>query len=102
MKLRPQTYEGQIVGYCFWCTACLEPHSFRIAYYAAAPNADLWEFNGNLDSPTFTPSLRLKKAGLAPECHVNVTDGIIEYHLDCGHSYAGKKIPLEDFPEGWA
>ncbi len=99
MKLRPQVVdENTVVGYCFWCPACEEVHCFRIAHYAAAPNAPLWTFNGNLESPTFTPSLRMFKTEVTPECHLNLTDGEIQYHSDCGHSWAGKKIPLPEMP----
>jgi hypothetical protein len=100
-KLREQVYEGQTVGYVFWCPACNSPHPFRIVHYSAAPDAPLWQFNGNLESPTFTPSLRLHRTSVTPECHVNVTDGQIQFHGDCDHEWKGRTVPLVDFPEGW-
>lgn len=97
-------------GYTHWCPACEESH----------PLPDSWRFDGNLESPTFTPSF--KHEGILVEkdeqgrwtgdwvrdaagktipfvCHYILTNGILNYCGDCTHSYAGKSIPLPDLPE---
>lgn len=59
-----------------------------------------WTFSGNLEKPTFSPSMNegvnLKSSphhqADVPEsrCHFTVTDGKIEYHGDCTHALRGK------------
>ena len=42
--------EGDLAA--FYCPGCEELHHFRIR------GADPWEFDGNMEAPTFAPSLR--------------------------------------------
>lgn len=68
-----------------------------------------WTFNGNLERPTFSPSMNeLVKFSEAvceedrkPDrrCHFVVSDGQITYCGDCTHQLAGKTMPLEPWPE---
>jgi hypothetical protein len=85
--------KGDSSSYClFWCPACKCGHTFKIPQ---------WNFDGNISSPTFTPSLRLFIT--RPEtniqetiCHLNITNGQIIYHGDCPHELKGKTIPMVD------
>lgn len=83
----------------FWCPACEAYH----AYYVNVKNIPSWVFNGDLNNPTFTPSLLLynpKEDGKREtKCHLFLTNGIIKYCGDCPHDYAGKSIPLESEPK---
>lgn len=64
----------------------------------------IWEFNGDLEKPTFTPSVRISYE--EPDelngprkdrcCHFFITNGMIQYLSDCTHEYAGKTIELKD------
>ena len=60
-----------------------------------------WTFNGNLESPTFSPSLLvtgyLNEKNPDGRCHSFITDGKIQYPSDCTHEYAGKTIELPEF-----
>lgn len=47
-----------------------------------------WDWNGSLDEPTFTPSLRVQY-GQGQVCHSYITDGKITYLNDCTHPLAG-------------
>lgn len=62
-----------------------------------------WQFNGNLDLPTFKPSLLVKgflnKNHPAGVCHSFITDGQIQYLNDCTHELAGKTIMLPEFAD---
>jgi hypothetical protein len=75
-------------GYIFWCPGCEEYHEFD----------NRWQFNGNIDSPTFSPSLLYPEKKI--RCHLFLKDGIIEFLSDCDHKLAGKNIKLEDDPNG--
>jgi len=88
-----------------WCPACKELHGF----WVDKPNPDngaRWTFDGNLDVPTFNPSMNIR-AEFAPEdggpfvCHYFLKNGVIQYLNDCTHEMAGKEIPLPDLP-AWA
>lgn len=72
--------------YFFWCPACNQEHHYHVV-------PDGWTFNGNWDSPSFSPSLRLDN------CHLFVTDGKIDYCNDCKHHLNGKsQVKMVDIP----
>jgi hypothetical protein len=84
MKLKPVVDgSGQLRGYSFYTSGDV-----------------VWSFDGNLDQPTFTPSL-LNKCDNHPNpkrrvCHLNLTAGKLQFHPDCTHYLAGKLIELKD------
>lgn len=94
-----QPGDGQ-ADYVFWCPACQCGHGVWTTGKNGVTGA-VWNFNGNMEKPTFTPSLRIegpmKSGGPVVICHTNVTDGMIQYHSDCTHAFAGKRVPMEDF-----
>jgi hypothetical protein len=75
-----------------------------------------WNFNGDADKPTFTPSMLITgKRRLTDEewarvtsgenvdlpdmrCHSFVTNGRIQFLSDCTHQLAGQTVPLPNFP----
>lgn len=88
---------GHIV---FWCPGCNDPHIFYLPR---------WQYNGDPDCPTFTPSL-LNRTGRAvdpthepapddpPEiCHLFLTDGKLHYCSDSTHALAGQVVDLPDY-----
>lgn len=97
-------------GYMHWCPGCKEMH--RVP--------DSWKFNGNLEQPTFEPSVKItgkqtivvdgKWTGgwvYGPDgkpldycCHYVMTNGTINFCPDCTHELSGQSIPLPDLPQG--
>lgn len=79
---------------------------------AADPTLHVWDFNGDVKNPTFTPSLHIFKAAghydnngrwhetgkRITRCHLNLIDGELIYHNDSPHALAGQTVPLEDIP----
>ena len=60
----------------------------------------VWGFNGDLDHPTFTPSV-LNISNWGPErrelrCHSFVTGGRIEFLGDFPHTLAGQTVDLPE------
>lgn len=60
-----------------------------------------WTFNGDMEQPTFSPSL-LVTGYLNAEnpdgvCHSYITDGKIQYLSDSTHKLAGQTIDLPEF-----
>ncbi len=98
-------------GLAHWCPGCEEMHILH----------DSWKFDGNLESPTFTPSFKHEgiqrvfvegkwngewkrdaNGNTIPYiCHYILTDGILNFCGDSTHSLKGKPIPLPALPEGY-
>jgi len=91
----------------FKCPGCMEAHAITVE--DCGTGLPVWEFNGNGDRPTFTPSVLVTtgravdpnfvpEAGDPPEvCHSFVTDGQIQFLSDCTHALAGQTVPLPDW-----
>lgn len=78
-------------GYAHWCPGCEEDH----------PLPDGWDFNGNLESPTFTPSFKHSGYNRRHQnfvCHYVLTDGILNFCADCTHALKSTSVPLPDLP----
>jgi Family of unknown function (DUF6527) len=52
-----------------------------------------WLFNGDMQSPTFSPSVHI-----VGKCHSFVSAGKIQFLSDCSHELAGRTVELEPFP----
>lgn len=96
-------------GYIHWCVACKEAHRLP----------DGWTFNGDLETPTFSPSFRHSGIKIETDengrwtgewildakgepipfvCHYILTNGIVNYCSDCTHDHAGKSVPIAELP----
>ena len=92
-KLKIMFSEGADRGMVLrhWCPACEQNHQIPIE----KPNhlGAVWEWNKDVNLPTFKPSVRQNDV-----CHYNIDEGVITFHGDCKHSGAGTKVPLPDYP----
>ncbi len=85
------------IGVVIRCRAC-EQHFIHLPR---------WGFNGDMDKPTFTPSINescndpghpsYQPRAKSSRCHFTVTGGMITYHGDCSHDLAGQTLPLEEW-----
>lgn len=95
-------------AYSHWCPGCLEPHSI--------PNT--WEFDGNVNSPTFKPSVNITGVQTVVErgrwtgefkkdaagnpipycCHYILTAGQLQFQPECTHELKGQTVPLPVLP----
>jgi hypothetical protein len=95
-KLRRWAGGGK-AGYTYWCQGCEMMHGV----ITEGPGA--WGFNGNVDAPTFTPSVLTTwnegEQRVEERCHTFVTDGRVQFLSDCTHALAGQTLPLPDLPE---
>lgn len=88
-------------GYLFWCPGCKAAHPYRVARAPwEKPEVPTWDFNGNMQAPSFSPSLLCHASPGRPRCHLFLTDGQLRYCSDCEHDHAGKTVPMVPFPEG--
>lgn len=81
------------VTYHFWCPGCLQSHTFS----TDRDRRPSWAFNGDMDKPTFSPSLLYPDK--QPRCHLFLRDGRLEFCGDSGHALAGRTVDLPEIPE---
>ena len=93
-KLIPFVHKkgGEIQGYHFWCPGCGAYHGFHVK------GTVTWKFNGDMEKPTFTPSLLIDKSRPERRCHLFLTDGQLRFLGDCWHDLKGTTVPLPDDP----
>lgn len=90
-------------GYGHWCPGCNEMHVI-ITHYDPDFSGPAWSFNGDINSPTFTPSIYINTSreidgkSVPHCCHYFMQDGILRYCGDSTHDFAGKNVPLPDLP----
>lgn len=87
MILKEMTFEGGL-AWRFYCPGCKSFHMIT--------SAGGWVFNGNMDKPTFSPSL-VADANSNSVCHSFIRDGKIEYLSDSHHVLAGQTVDLPSF-----
>jgi hypothetical protein len=111
--------DGLFYGIRFDCPGCalviqrgtkmvILPVDWTPSGYERSPHihGKPWGFNGDLDQPTFTPSVlgrwdEWQGDGIPPKqhiCHSFVRDGRIEFLTDCTHSLAGQTVELPEIP----
>lgn len=85
--------KGNEIGpeYVFWCDGCNTHHWFR-----TGPGSPRWDWNGDWDKPTVTPSIDVNRSKPQSRCHSHVTDGKITYLTDSFHHLAGLTVNLKD------
>lgn len=107
MKVKPyrRGSDDAIVGYTFMCPGCGHRHALPVR---GAPGNDphpSWDFNGDLQKPTFSPSVYVNPPSSkyyvkgAVSCHCWVRDGKIEYVGGTTHALAGKTVDLPDLED---
>lgn len=102
--------------YVFFCPGCRCSHG---VWTTKGLNGAIWGFNGNVEKPTFTPSLLITRPMWEPAvtedniaqwekepweqkqvthvCHSFVTDGMIQFLGDSTHELKGQTVPLPLF-----
>lgn len=95
-KVLASSGEGSLT---FFCKGCDGPHSIQ----HGSGTGPRWGWNGNLEKPTFTPSVLVSwnEGDVAKVCHSFVTDGRIQYLGDCTHALADQTVDLADWQTNW-
>lgn len=97
---------GVLTTYVFWCQGCERVHPYRVAKGLTETNdRPMWTFNGDLDKPTFSPSLLVYPSNhpdgtpYQVRCHLFLIDGHIQYCSDSEHSLAGQTVPCPEWDD---
>lgn len=88
----------------FFCPGCKCGHSIHAKPAKSPYNGATWEFNGDYERPTFSPSVLVTRHELPGSgdvigprvCHSFVRDGKIQFLGDCDHELAGQTVELPD------
>lgn len=87
-----------------WCPGCKYAHLF----YVNRAKTPCWTFDGNLEKPTFSPSMRSFTPANAergrPErtlCHYILTAGVINFLPDSTDHELRGEVPLPPFPDDY-
>lgn len=86
--------DESIESVAFLCPGCGCGHMVHIAPERNPHTGASWTWNGDMERPTFNPSVLL--ASGSPRCHSFVRNGQIEFLSDCTHTLAGQIVPLPD------
>jgi hypothetical protein len=80
----------------FHCPGCKCDHG--VWTQKTEMNSAVWDFNGDMDKPTFSPSIKVTypHEGITDICHSFIKDGMIQFLGDCTHELAGQTIEMEE------
>ena len=87
---------GVLLSYFFRCPGCDDLHQVVVDKSEPQP---VWEFNGDLEKPTFSPSIlcfRMEGKKRITTCHSFVENGKIRYLTDSLHHLAGQTVELPE------
>lgn len=89
-----------------WCPACKRMHVFAVE--SPFRNGAQWKWDGNVELPTFTPSMNIRTnppedphyqpQAMSSVCHYFLTKGVIQFLGDCTHAMKGQHVPLPELP----
>ena len=84
-----------------WCPACDHAASIPVAGVDGTlpPEGPHWDWDGNMDAPTFSPSILQHESGSMPRCHSYVQQGRWVFLGDCTHELASQTVDMVPLPD---
>ena len=101
--------DGVYYGVEFRCPGCASAPGGDPTHVVTTPPhvGTRWDWNGDMEKPTLTPSILVYPHGTfaaddvtviqSPRCHSFVKDGRIQYLSDCTHGLANMTVDLPDW-----
>ena len=88
--------QKNVLGKAYWfmCPGCEMAHKYEVRSDGKQPS---WKFNGDMEKPTFTPSLLNTNPDF--RCHLFIKEGRIQFCGDCWHDLSGKTVDLPELPD---
>lgn len=90
-KLRTFDLEAGGKKHYFFCPGCQSLHAF----VTNREQSPCWSFDGNMEAPTFNPSLLVQGT---IRCHLFLHNGKIEFCGDSEHDLKNKSVDMVDLP----
>lgn len=108
-RINPYFREQNPGHLMYHCEGCDMPHVVYVG--PDKPNQPRWDFNGDYEKPTFSPSVLVHYPHWSPpateenpnppnqvrvegRCHTFIRNGMVEFLSDCSHSLAGQTRPM--------
>lgn len=83
-----------------WCPGCDEMHAPAVAGVDGdMPDGACWDWDGNAESPTISPSLLVYGSASGGNCHSFIRNGCWEFLPDSNHQLAGQTVPMVPVPD---
>jgi hypothetical protein len=84
-----------------WCPGCDHAKAIPVPAEDGAlpPTGAHWSWDGNLEAPTFSPSILQHASGRMPLCHSFIRAGQWQFLGDSTHSLAGQTVPMVPLPD---
>lgn len=88
-----------------WCPGCDSLHRFRSHIDGGTNTGPLWDWDGNAERPTFTPSLLVRWNGkengqsVSRTCHSFLREGVWQFLPDCTHDLASRQVAMVPLPD---
>lgn len=78
----------------WWCPGCRCLHCIRTSPPLDKPGWDTWQYNGDENAPTFSPSVLTTCPGhpVRSVCHIFVKAGEIQFLSDSTHYLSGRTV----------
>jgi len=76
-----------------WCPGC------HLIHQVLLDGPQRWEWDGNAESPTISPSILVQGGSEDMRCHSFVRAGRWEFLDDCTHTLAGQTVPMGPIPD---
>jgi hypothetical protein len=73
-----------------WCPGCNTIHAFDLGR---------WNFDGDMEKPTFSPSMLVNAEDPGSRCHSFVRKGQFQFLGDCHHGLKGQTVDLPPLPD---
>ena len=105
MKAAIRTVDDHGVKYtalAFVCPGCENEHGeggLHMLPVNSPQKSPSWEWDGNLDAPTLSPSILTRGGSRGLVCHSFLRNGVFEFLNDCTHQFAGQSVPMPDLYE---
>lgn len=81
--------------YLIKCPGCKQLHMLNVDQ----SRPQCWQFDGDVEKPTFSPSLMVNGSQPEKRCHSFIRNGQIQFLSDCHHGLAGQTVDLPDVEE---
>jgi len=80
-----------------FCPGCQQGHLFHTEPWGRdGVPGPVWSFNGDLERPTFSPSMLVNASRPESRCHSFVKAGMIQFLGDCYHDLKNQTVELGD------
>lgn len=93
-----ELFAGHMHG--LYCPGCKWMHHIAIDKPSGA--GQQWQWDGNVNMPTYSPSILVQFNKFCTEafvCHSFIRNGQWEFLNDCTHELAGQTVSMVDIPE---